>query len=723
MNKIKNSLKNKLLFFIGALFIILSATLTYYFFSQAKKIMEEELVQRGSTLVRNLAYNSKIGLKSNNKQILSEVIQGVLIEKDVSYVIITGKNNEEIVSGVVNKDKHLKEQLPYLETDNFGVKVSPFFIGKLKFYDFIVPVIVKNEDTVSDEDIYGLSGIDNEEEKSVEENNTKPKEVITGYVRIGLNTASIYNNLSSIRKVGILIMLLILVFAIIILYVFLEYSIGPINELAKVAVEVSKGNLSKKIEVKSNDEIGILGEAFNKMIHDLNVLIGKVKYSADYLSELSKKVKITADEVAVGAAKEGESVEKTGSSVDELNISMREINEGIDSLSSSTGESSSSISELTSSIGEVNRNMVNLTKSVDETSSSITQISVSVKEINSHIQELFQTSENTATSMVQIDRSIREIEENTKNTLELSKKMIDDAKNGKQSVLSSIEGIEFIKESFVEIVNAINSLSDKTSTIGKILNYINDIAEQTNLLALNAAIIAAQAGEEGKSFTVVADEIKELADRTAHYTSEVSGLMDSLDNEVSRSKTAISKGETSIETGINLSKKASFALDNIMNSAKNSSERINIITKATVEQSRGSHEVTESINSIVEKLKKISYATVEEEQGIGRVVESLRNITVSSNKINTSTAEQSNGSRQIMAAIENINEMVNFFSRGIQEQRRGIEQILQSMMNIREISGSNERNSNSLNDIVEELNNNIEELNNVVRYFKLEEKN
>src|SRR5207237_6093704 len=132
-------------------------------------------------------------------------------------------------------------------------------------------------------------------------------------------------------------------------------------------------------------------------------------------------------------------------------------------------------------------------------------------------------------------------------------------------------GMEQIRQSVAESNVVVTRLGDRSTAIRKILNVIEDVAEQTNLLALNAAILAAQAGEYGKGFSVVAAEIRELSERTASSAREIATLIRAVQEEVANALRTMSSGSRLVEDGVSLSHEAGKALNKILDSATKAS--------------------------------------------------------------------------------------------------------------------------------------------------------
>ena len=142
--------------------------------------------------------------------------------------------------------------------------------------------------------------------------------------------------------------------------------------------------------------------------------------------------------------------------------------------------------------------------------------------------------------MVEMTASIGQVEANDARSYDLSLTAAQAAESGMKAVHETIEAMEHIRKAVVDANGVVSRLGERSVAIGRILNVIEDVAEQTNLLALNAAILAAQAGEHGKGFSVVAGEIRELAERTASSTREIGGLIQSVQQEVRNALTSTS---------------------------------------------------------------------------------------------------------------------------------------------------------------------------------------
>lgn len=329
----------------------------------------------------------------------------------------------------------------------------------------------------------------------------------------------------------------------------------------------------------------------------------------------------------------------------------------IEGLNHSAEESSSSIIEMVTINNEVRENLHNLALSVQETSNAIEEMAFSSKEVARNIDELSKASEETAASMNAMDVSISQVEANANETSRLSETVSTDAETGVSAIKQTIIGIDRIRDSSGLASNVIGNLGEKISDIGNILNVIDDVAEQTNLLALNAAIIAAQAGEHGRGFAVVADEIKALAERTGASTKEIADLVKTIQDQSRRAVDAMAQGVASVDEGVRLGHNAEDALRKIVDSTKRCTLMIHAIAQATVEQAKGSKQVTNAISRIAETVQQIAFATTEQAKSSDHIMQSAEKMRGITQQVERSADEQNRGGRQVTQAIETIREL------------------------------------------------------------------
>ena len=376
--------------------------------------------------------------------------------------------------------------------------------------------------------------------------------------------------------------------------------------------------------------------------------------------------------------------------------------------------------EMVTSISQVANSAQELSTTVDSTAVSIEELSATIKEVAHKAEELAAASEETLAATEQILSSIKEVEQRSKDSAMLSEKVKNEASTfGIGAVEKTLEGMKNIKSSVETTASFITKLGVRSKEIGKILNVIDEITDQTTLLALNAAILAAQAGEHGKGFSVVADEIKDLAERTSVSTQEIAELIQSVQVEVKDAIYAMDDGLKSVEVGYAVANEAGDALRKIVESSRQSAEMSFSIERSTAEQARATRLVSEAMEKVKNMVAQVATATSEQSKGallITKATEKMRDV---SNHVKTATGEQIVNAKQVSESIETISDKTQKIAKAISEQKAGSNQIFMSVEKIKEIPKTTMNIVFDINRSLRGLLKNTEIVNNELERFKL----
>jgi methyl-accepting chemotaxis protein len=495
--------------------------------------------------------------------------------------------------------------------------------------------------------------------------------------------------------------------------------VRPITEMSLVAGRVSECDLAARATPLADDELGLLAESLNRIGENLTATLGRVRGVSEGVGQVIERIARAGSQVAEGTGTVSARVAETGASMSEMIASLKGIADNVEVLAQSADESSSSILEMAATNNEVAENIQALAASVEETTAAIEQMTYSIKEVAKNVEELSATAEETSSSMNEMDVSISQVETNANETAKLSEQAQKDAESGTEALSRTLAGIERIKESSKEAASVIDSLGRKIGTIGDVLNVIDEVAEQTNLLALNAAILAAQSGEHGKGFAVVADEIKDLAERTGASTKEIAELIRSVQDESANAVSAMDRGVKNVEEGVRLGAEAEGALKKIQASSQKSTHMVKAIARATIEQARGSKQVTMAINRIAETVQQIATATSEQARGSEQIMKSAEKMKVITKHVERSSQEQAHGSKQITKSIESISEMVNHLNRAQKDQTKGSELVMGAVDQIKQVAEAQTSSVRDLESSIVDLAQQADVLRGEVKRFRI----
>lgn len=356
-------------------------------------------------------------------------------------------------------------------------------------------------------------------------------------------------------------MLIIVVISIILLSLIIERIstsiIKPIKLLVGKVLEISDGDLNVQIDVKGKDELAVLSKEFNGFVTRLRESMGKIK-----------------------------------NLVSDSKISNDNIKKSIDNIIH--GSQSIHFSSLS-----------------DRVSKGILQLTEQTEIVLDNVRDQTASSEESLAALEEISSTSNHMNQNIVHTAEAFKKSLEISHSSTSDIKKMSQSMGEITESVNETNQEIDKLNDISNNIGQIIISINGVAEQTNLLALNAAIEAARAGEAGRGFAVVADEIRKLAEQTNRETKKIEGLIDSIQNSVEKVKESGEGVKTKVDEGLKLSKLAEVSITQISELTDKNALEINDIVTSVKEQSAASQEITIAISTITNNSTEIETLSVE----------------------------------------------------------------------------------------------------------------
>ena len=527
---------------------------------------------------------------------------------------------------------------------------------------------------------------------------------VLGALKISLSIEKEYNRATKMIIITILLTILAsILFSMVLWFMIRKMVIRPIKEVEEAAKRLAEGDMSFAVKIESADEIGRASKAIKLSMFSLSDILRRVKNITGRVNHLADEMEGESKKVIEGAIMETEAIADISSSVEEMNAAISDIGEGTESLAASAEETAASMEQMVTSIAEITTNTHDLSSAVETTSASIEELSATIREVARNATELASAAEETQSSIIEIATTVKEVEQRARESAVISEKVKRDAATfGMTSIEKTIRGMQNIKSSVEKTAGYIEKLGGRSEEIGKILNVIDDITDQTTLLALNAAILAAQAGEHGKGFSVVADEIKQLADRTSLSTQEIAHLIQSVQQEVSDAIGAMRDGLKSVETGFKVTSEAADALRKIVESSSKSSEMAAAIERLTSEQATSTSLVAEAVDRVLSMGEQIAKATSEQSKGIQLIMQSTEKMRDVAMHVRTATNEQSLNSKHISQAIEVVSDKSQQISRAINEQKIGSNQIWTSIEKIKDIPKANRDRSFRLNQLVKE---------------------
>lgn len=363
-----------------------------------------------------------------------------------------------------------------------------------------------------------------------------------------------------------------LVFSGIISLVILRSITVPLASLTAAAKRILKGDTSVRAPVQSEDEIGALAQSFNTVVD------GRLKAQAAVEAE-NKRLQGSIQEllVVVSDASDGKlgvrarvSEGALGNVCDALNLMLENVSETIANAKQASDQVAAAAAGITNVAQQLEKGEQRQTQEIFTTSEG-------VRDLNGQAQTVLKNCQSATTA---------------------AEKARQAAEQGAKAVREVIAGMDKIRENTQANAKKIKRLGDRSMEIGGIVKIIGDLSAKTDMLALNASIEAARAGEQGRGFTVVAEQVRGLADRTKTLTSQIDKLVNDIQKETGEAVAQMETQTQEVEAGAKAAQSAGGTLENIVTMSSESSQLVSQINKAATSQASRAQEMIQNVNTI-----------------------------------------------------------------------------------------------------------------------------
>ena len=429
---------------------------------------------------------------------------------------------------------------------------------------------------------------------------------------------------------------------------------SPMRVLVTLAQEMADGRFDTEHRIFSDDQVGELARSFATTRETLRMLIGRVRSSGGVITEGVVTMTAGTSSLIGGALEQTGLAEESTLALRRVTDEARSVLEDVERVAELTGDSASRASELRASSHEVGRRAVELFSSAEQSSTAANEIDAAAREMARRSMELSGVGSEVLAFVSQMEATIAQITRTGATTADLSVEVRQNAGAGEAAVEATVAAIRKTQESMRRITTVFDSLQQGLGQIDRILEFIGEVTRKTHLLSLNAAIIAAHAGDADSGFSVIADEVRELAERTGSSTKEISGIIRNVRPLTREALTALEEGVASVDETVALAQKASGGLATIRTSTDRSLEMTHSVSASLEDQAEASRHLHRVIGQMSDNVAEMHRATEGQAEATRMLAAEAERVHDVARQVKRATEEQTEVEDGIARAMEAI---------------------------------------------------------------------
>ncbi|GEM_PF-2889541 len=472
-----------------------------------------------------------------------------------------------------------------------------------------------------------------------------------------LNTQSTQSYNNAVR-LFIIISALAVLLCIIIGWVLANNITVPLSIIVKAAEGLAVGDLQKDLDNKTKDivrlrkdELGEVGKAFDRLVNYLQELADAADKIAKYDLTTTITPKSEKDVLSIALSS---MLHRVRELVIRIAEATQHVGTASTQLASAASQAGSATTQIVTTVQQVAKGAQQQTESVTHTAHALEEMSRAIDGVARGAQEQAQAVASASQINAQLVKAIEQVTNNAQAISKDAYEASQAAMEGAKAVDVIIQGMQRVKEKVSIAADKVREMGSRSEEIGNIVLTIEDVAAQTNLLALNAAIEAARAGEHGKGFAVVADEVRRLAERASAATKEIGNLIKEVQKSIAESTGATAESEQEIIQGVEAADIAGESLKNILSKAEALAQRAEQAAAAAEEMSAASGELSTAIDTVSAVVEESTASAEQMAAGSKEVTQSIESVASVSEENSAAAEEVSAATEEMSAQVEEV---------------------------------------------------------------------